>query len=121
MILMHIDSGEKKAAIRRVAEQIGETVTPISYNELNCTLFSLHTGKPVTKEVKLAPLYQMPELLVFVGMSEARLDQFLDAYKAAGIEPVALKAVATLHNSNWTVFELIEALKAERAGFGTHK
>ena len=30
MILMHIDSGEKKAAIRRVAEQIGETVTPIS-------------------------------------------------------------------------------------------
>lgn len=121
MILMHIDSGNKAAAVHRVAGQIGETVKTIGYKELNRTLLSLHTGKPVTKEVKLPPLYQMPELLVFIGMPEARLDQFLDAYKAAGIEPVALKAMATLHNSNWTVFELIEALKAERAGFETRK
>ena len=121
MILMHIDSGNKAAAVCRVAGQIGETVKPIGYKELNRTLLSLHTGKAVTKEIKLPPLYQMPELLVFIGMPEARLDQFLDAYKSAGIEPVALKAVATLHNSNWTVFELIEALKAERAGFETHK
>ena len=113
MILMHIDSEEKNAAIRRVAEQIGETVKPIGYNELNRTLFSLHTGKPVIKGVKLPPLYQMPELLVFVGMPDVQLDRFLDAYKAAGIEPVALKAVATLHNGNWTVFELIEALREE--------
>ena len=84
-------------------------------------MLSLHMGRPVTKEIKLPPLYQMPELLVFVGMPEARLDQFLDAYKAAGIEPVALKAVATLHNSNWTVYELIETLKEERAEFQARK
>jgi len=116
MILMHIASAEKSAAVRSVAEQMGEEVKLIGYQELNRTLLGLHIGKPVTKEIKLPPLYQMPELLVFVGMPEERLDQFLDAYRAAGIEPVALKAVSTLHNSGWTVFELIEALKAERAG-----
>ena len=51
MILMHIDSGNKAAAVCRVAGQIGETVKPIGYKELNRTLLSLHTGKAVTKEI----------------------------------------------------------------------
>ena len=117
MILLHISSREKAAAIGKLAKQIGETVKPIGYAELNRTLLGLHTGKKITKETKLPPLYQMPELLVFVGMPEELLDRFLEAYKATGIEPVALKAVATLHNSSWTVFELIEELTREHQAF----
>ena len=115
MIMMHVDSIEKSKAVTRIAAKLGEKIKPIGYSELNRTLMGLYTGKPVTRQIKLPPLYVMPELLVFVGMSEEKLDRFLEEYQKAGVEPVALKAVSTMHNANWTVYELIEALKAERA------
>ena len=113
MIIMHIDSKEKAKIVTGIAGKLGEKVKSIGYPELNRTLIGLFTGKQVTKQITLPPLYVMPELLVFAGMPEERLDRFLEEYKKSGAEPVALKAVSTMSNGNWTVFELIEALKAE--------
>ena len=115
MIMMHIDSKEKSKVVTQIAANLGEKVKPIGYSDLNRTLMGLYTGKPVTKPIDLPPLYAMPELLVFAGMPEEKLDRFLEEYKKSGAEPVALKAVSTMHNADWTVYELIEALKAERA------
>ena len=59
--------------------------------------------------------YRMPELLVFCGLEDGLLDQFLAGYRQREIEPIGLKAVATPHNLFWTVYELTTELEQERA------
>jgi hypothetical protein len=46
-------------------------------------------------------------------MADQKLDLFLEKYRASGLKPVALKAISTRHNANWTVYELITALQEE--------
>lgn len=57
----------------------------------------------------------LPEVLIFSNLTEKKLDEFLDAYKAMGIEPVGLKAVVTKTNESWTIEELTAELVKERA------
>lgn len=53
-------------------------------------------------------------MMVFSGLDNALLDRFLDEYKKVGIKPVALKAIATVHNVNWDTFILFDNLCQER-------
>lgn len=63
------------------------------------------------------------EILLFSNLTENKLDEFLSAYKTAGIEPVSLKAVVTPTNEKWTIEELAEELMKERAAmlFGKNR
>lgn len=63
------------------------------------------------------------EILLFSNLTENKLDEFLSAYKTAGIEPVSLKAVVTPTNENWTIEQLAEELMKERAAmlFGKNR
>lgn len=63
------------------------------------------------------------EILLFSNLTENKLDEFLSAYKTAGIEPVSLKAVVTPINEKWTIEELAEELMKERAAmlFGKNR
>ncbi|MCF0229608.1 MAG: DUF3783 domain-containing protein [Parasporobacterium sp.] len=54
-----------------------------------------------------------PEVLVFSGFSDTELDRFLAAYKEQGLQPIALKAVATPFNMNWTLKALLTELEKE--------
>lgn len=58
--------------------------------------------------------YSLPELIVFSGLKDNKLDEFLAEYKKMGISPIVLKAVVTIHNVNWTMYELAEELVRER-------
>lgn len=58
--------------------------------------------------------YSLPELIVFSGLKDNKLDEFLAEYKKMGIAPMGLKAVVTIHNVNWTMYELAEELVRER-------
>lgn len=58
--------------------------------------------------------YSLPELIVFSGLKDNKLDEFLAEYKKMGIAPIGLKAVVTIHNVNWTMYELVEELVRER-------
>lgn len=58
--------------------------------------------------------YVLPELIVFSGLKDNKLDEFLAEYKKMGIAPIGLKAVVTVHNVNWTMYELAEELVRER-------
>ena len=58
--------------------------------------------------------YSLPELIVFSGLKDNKLDEFLAEYKKVGISPIGLKAVVTIHNVNWTMYELAEELVRER-------
>ena len=53
------------------------------------------------------------ELLVFAHFTDAQLNLFLQAMRAAKLPPVALKAVLTEENRGWNMLELHEELKKE--------
>ena len=53
------------------------------------------------------------ELLVFAHFSDAQLNLFLQAIRAAKLPPVALKAVLTDENKGWNVLELREELQKQ--------
>lgn len=57
------------------------------------------------------------EILVFADFDDKDLDNFLAGYKEAGIEPIALKAVVTPANMNWTFVELYHELVQERKAY----
>ena len=116
MILMHVKDNEKQMAVRYTAEKIGEEIVTIGSGELDRVVMSFFTGKDVRKAVKIPPLYVMPEVLVFIGFDDSKLDLFLRTYKSLGVKPVALKAVSTMHNAGWSIYELIEHLKEEHQG-----
>ena len=60
----------------------------------------------------------LPELMILYGFSDGALDAFLDSYKKAGIEPVALKAILTPYNFTWTLRDLVSELMRERGRVG---
>lgn len=59
--------------------------------------------------------YKIPEVLIFSGIADNKLDEFLAEYKKMQIEPISLKAVITINNINWSLYELIDELIRERA------
>ena len=115
MIVMHVGDAKKAEGIQKIAKDLGEKVLSIGGKDLDRTLISFSMGKEMRKNMKLPPLYAMPELLLFVGMADAKLDLFLEKYRNAGLAPIALKAVSTKHNAQWTVYELIGRLQEEAA------
>lgn len=114
MILMHVYDKDKEKMITKIAGEMRQEIKRIDMGQLDCTLNGLCTGKDAKRPVKIPPLYYMPELLVFSGLSETELDAFLEKYKTTGLQPIALKAITTMYNYNWTVMELIEELQKER-------
>lgn len=65
-------------------------------------------------EEKAPAIFCMPEIIIFSGMADKRLDEFLFSYKKIGLTPTNLKAVVTPNNINWTLYHLIRELSAER-------
>ena len=53
------------------------------------------------------------EMLVFVGMDDEALDEFMDACKAEAITPTACKAILTPHNAGWSGERLYAELVKE--------
>lgn len=54
------------------------------------------------------------EFMVLCGFTDERLDELLAKLKKAGVPRVALKAVVTETNAQWTVYELYNHLLEER-------
>lgn len=65
-------------------------------------------------EEKAPAIFCMPEIIIFSGIADKRLDEFLFSYKKIGLTPTNLKAVVTPNNINWTLYHLIRELSAER-------
>lgn len=57
------------------------------------------------------------EVLVLWNFSSPRIDGVLNQFKKAGVPKVALKAVVTPNNINWTFAQLIRELQKEHAAY----
>lgn len=64
-------------------------------------------------EEKPPAIFCMPEVLIFVGISNKILDEFLASYKRIGLAPIKLKAMTTPKNVEWTLYHLVRELAEE--------
>ena len=71
--------------------------------------------KPVNvhAEEKAPAIFCMPEVIIFAGVSQKTLDEFLFSYKNLGLAPIKLKAVTTPKNVEWTLYHMIRELAEE--------
>lgn len=64
-------------------------------------------------EEKAPAIFCMPEVIIFSGVSNKILDEFLLSYKNVGLAPTKLKAVTTPKNAEWTLYHMIRELADE--------
>ncbi len=89
----------KRAGAGETGEQVG-------------ALLGLKGYGPLTGAAPLSPPPGEP-ILVFCGLSSARLDALLAALRKAGVPPIPCKAVLTPDNGSWTLGALYEELRRE--------
>ncbi len=119
MILYNIENKEKEQQLLELLKEMGIDGKSLDEKDAGKTvgeLAEMAGGKAFPKKNASATPsdYTLPEVLIFAGLPDETLDEFLAKYKGAGIAPVGLKAIVTVHNVNWTLYELIEELKRER-------
>ena len=114
-IYLHTTDAVKKTSIEKICSDQQISLYTLGYPDLNKTIsgicgIQLKAGK----EHKQPPvMYTLPEVMLFYGINDNALDDFLDAYNAAGIEKIKRKAIVTPANLGWTLYELAEELGKE--------
>ena len=114
LVLYHIPDPEKAKLITDLCRSLHFKTKPVTPQDSGKTVGAL-CGIPAKTAAPLALQPELPELLIFSGLQSEGLDLFLAAYRKAGIPPVALKAVVTPHNKDWTLSALAAELQQERA------
>ncbi len=75
-------------------------------------------GLPMPTRPQSGPGTVPGELMVLSGFSSRTLDAFLDAFPAAGVPSIPMKAVTTAQNLTWSGVELYGELWKERQAAG---
>lgn len=120
MILYYVQDEKKKIQMEVLGMSMSIATKQLKPSELNTqvgVLVGLKNIAPLDlSQVEKAPaIFCMPEVIIFSGLSDKKLDEFLLSYKNVGLTPTKLKAVVTPKNINWTLYQLIRELSAERA------
>ena len=114
-IYLYTTDAGKKTSIEKICSNQQIALYTLGYPDINKTV-SVICGMPLraAKQHKQPPvMYVLPELMLFYGIDDKALDDFLDAYNAAGIEKIQRKAIVTPANLGWTLYELAEELGKE--------
>ena len=119
MILYYVQDEKKKIQMEVLGMSMSITTKQLKPSDLNTQVGTLIGMKNValidSSQVEKAPaIFCMPEIIIFSGISDKKLDEFLFSYKKVGLTPTKLKAVATPKNVNWTLYQLIRQLSSER-------
>jgi hypothetical protein len=113
-IFIHIIDQGKLNSIKELCTKLGIQIESIGNKDLGRSILSIISGdEKLPAKIDIPPMYNMPEVMIFMGFDETELKSFLNEYKKAGIEKVALKAMVTPYNVVWTLYYLIEHLKEE--------
>ena len=118
LVLYSIKDQKKAQQITVLCKKLGIRTKEVQVKDVDEKVGVLAGIEPLAAAgaKKAAPLavLDLPEYLIFSGLPEVLLDQFLKEYRQQGIDPIPLKAVVTLHNKDWTVWNLIMELMKER-------
>ena len=119
MILYYVQDEKKKIQMEVLGMSMSISTRQLKPSDLNTQVGVLVGLKNITpldlSQVEKAPaIFCMPEVIIFSGLPDKKLDEFLFSYKKVGLTPTKLKAVATPKNVSWTLYQLIRELSAER-------
>ena len=99
--------------LRFICMKLGLAVRPVPAEDF-CQPISALCGLSAPAEA--APAEAFPEeMLIFSHMDNAQVNRFLQTARQMRFAPVALKAVLTPTNAEWTPVQLCAELKDERA------
>ncbi|MDD4081455.1 MAG: DUF3783 domain-containing protein [Eubacteriales bacterium] len=115
MLYYNLQEG-RAGDIRRIAEELGIRVRAVDKNEYHQTLAALCGLQEKAPGASQGEGFE-EEMLVMAFFPEGLLGQLLDAIRAVGIAPVALKAVLTENNARWNSVKLNLELMEEYAYF----
>lgn len=123
-VIFYVEDNKKKREITKLCSRLGFQTKQLSLADINTEvgviagINKMNSQLLSNTETVKAPIgFRLPEILIFSGFTEDVLDIFLSEYKKAEIEPIALKAVITLHNIKWSLYQLVSELLKERASF----
>ena len=120
MILYYVQDEKKKIQMEVLGMSMSIATKQLKPSDLDTqvgTLAGLKGAPPldIPQEEKAPAIFCMPEIIVFSGISDKKLDECLFSYKKVGLSPTKLKAVITPKNVSWTLYHLIRELSLERA------
>ena len=109
--------------LRFLCMKLGVAVKPVPAEDF-CLPISALCGLSEPVEASPAEAFA-EEMLIFCHMDNAQVNRFLQTAKQMRFAPVALKAILTPTNAEWTPAQLCQELKDERAavmqGTTTHE
>ena len=114
----------KAAQISKIAANIGLKSASLSNSDINKTISELvgmsilNPDLSASTNINAPALWTLPEIIIFFGVPDEKLDIFLAEYKKMGLEKIRLKAIVTPTNLSWTIYYLTEHLKEEAKRFG---
>lgn len=111
LVLFYNITGDKAAQLRSLCEDMKMLCRDVMPFEFGNRLEDVIAGRAC--QPCGAPAFFSDEMLVFVGVENGKLFDFLDKFAKRGISPVPLKAVATGNNVKWTSAELRDELERE--------
>lgn len=120
MILYYVQDEKKKIQMEVLGMSMSITTKSLKPSDLNTQVGTLaelkNIAPPDLAQAEKAPaIFCMPEIIIFSGIPDQKLNEFLFSYKQVGLTPTKLKAVTTPKNVNWTLYQLIRELSSERA------
>ena len=118
MILLHINDKTKRQQIISLCHSLNHQIKQFDEADAGSTVGELAGIKGVkggkTVDSTSGENVKLPDCIIFSGVSSSAMDVFFAEYKKRGIEPTHLKAIVTVHNTKWSVSELIAELKKEQ-------
>ncbi len=120
MILYYVQDEKKRIQMEVLCMSMSIGTKQLKPSDLNTQVGTLIGAKNIepldpAKEAKAPAIFCMPEIIIFSGIPDKKLDEFLFSYKKVGMTPTKLKAVITPQNASWSLYHLIRELSMERA------
>lgn len=120
MVLYYVQDEKKRIQMEVLCMSMSIGTKQLKPSDLNTQVGTLIGAKNIepldpAKEAKAPAIFCMPEIIIFSGITDKKLDEFLFSYKKVGMTPTKLKAVITPQNASWSLYHLIRELSMERA------
>jgi len=119
MILYYVQDEKKKIQMEVLGMSMSIETKSLKPSDLDTQVGKLIGLKntmllDLTQTEKAPAIFCMPEVIIFSGIPDKKLDEFLFSYKKVGLTPTKFKAVVTPKNVNWTLYQLLRELSSER-------
>ena len=114
-LLVYRIKGEKRRQLKIICGELGIELSVVSPAEYGEAIGALVGFPGMRKQGRVSSGAGVAgEMLVFCGLDDGTLDEFLDACKREAVEPTACKAILTPHNAAWSSERLYGELLREQ-------